>query len=108
MTFWSNTCFAALAVALLVSMGGAALADEPAEGQAVQELQEAAPTPAQEPESEIATQARQEIEEIVVTARKREESLQSVPVSITAFTADEMQQQSIQSMYDLSDSQSIE
>ncbi len=105
MTFWSNACFAALAVALLVSMGGYAVADEPmTEEQAVQELQEAAPAPsqqAQEAQAELGAQARQEIEEIVVTARKREESLQSVPVSITAFTADEIQQQSIQSMYDL-------
>ena len=30
------------------------------------------------------------IEEIVVTARRREESLQDTPVAVTAFTADEM------------------
>ncbi|MGI9289747.1 MAG: TonB-dependent receptor [Gammaproteobacteria bacterium] len=33
----------------------------------------------------------QNTEEIVVTARKREESLQEVPISITAFSADQLQ-----------------
>ena len=32
----------------------------------------------------------QELEEIVVTARKREESLQEIPVAISAFTADQL------------------
>lgn len=35
-------------------------------------------------------QARIGLEEIVVTARKREESLQSIPISVTAFSADKL------------------
>ncbi len=31
------------------------------------------------------------LEEIVVTARRREESLQDIPVSVTAFTADQIE-----------------
>ena len=38
------------------------------------------------------------LEEVVVTARRREESLQGVPVSITAFSADAMDKASIQEM----------
>ena len=33
-----------------------------------------------------------QVEEIVVTARRREESLQDVPISVTAFTADALDQ----------------
>lgn len=36
-------------------------------------------------------QATDTVEEIVVTARKREESLQTTPISITAFTADALE-----------------
>lgn len=38
------------------------------------------------------------LEEIVVTARKREESLQDTPISITAFTGDALEQQHIQNL----------
>jgi len=41
------------------------------------------------------------LEEVVVTARRREESLQGVPVSITAFSADAMAKASIQEMENL-------
>lgn len=41
------------------------------------------------------------LEEIVVTARKREESLQDVPLSITAFSADTLEQRGIESIYDV-------
>lgn len=41
------------------------------------------------------------IEEIVVTARKQEESLQTVPVAITAFTADDIEAAGIQNLYDI-------
>lgn len=34
----------------------------------------------------------QELEEIIVTAQKREQNLQDVPVSITAFTGDQLRQ----------------
>src|SRR3984957_11809300 len=42
-----------------------------------------------------------ELEEVVVTARKREESLQSVPVSVTAITAEQLGAMAIQDPYDL-------
>jgi iron complex outermembrane receptor protein len=41
------------------------------------------------------------VEEIVVTARKRAESLQEVPVAISAFSGDELRNQSIQEFVDL-------
>ena len=40
---------------------------------------------AQAPEADIA------LEEVVVTARKREENLQDVPLAVTAFRAEELQ-----------------
>src|SRR6266404_5868419 len=41
------------------------------------------------------------LEEIVVTARRREEKLQSVPIAITAFTAETLKTNNIQSASDL-------
>lgn len=41
------------------------------------------------------------LEEIVVTARRREEKLQTVPVAITAFTPKDLQEKSIESASDL-------
>jgi len=41
------------------------------------------------------------LEEIVVTARRREEKLQTVPVAVTAFSSKELQQKSIESASDL-------
>jgi iron complex outermembrane receptor protein len=41
------------------------------------------------------------LEEIVVTARRREERLQSVPVAITAFSEDTLQQKSVTAVQDL-------
>lgn len=41
------------------------------------------------------------LEEIVVTARKQEETLQSVPLSITAFTADQIERQRIEGIADI-------
>lgn len=42
-----------------------------------------------------------QVEEIVVTARKKEESLQEVPLSIAAFSGEQMQKRGIQSNYDV-------
>lgn len=42
------------------------------------------------------------IEEIIVTARKREESLQTVPIAVTAFTGADLQARGITSTTDLS------
>ena len=41
------------------------------------------------------------LEEIVVTARQRSESIQDIPISITAFTAADMDKRGIQSMTDI-------
>jgi len=41
------------------------------------------------------------LEEVVVTARKREESLQGVPVAVTAFSEEQLREQNIQQSYDL-------
>jgi iron complex outermembrane receptor protein len=45
------------------------------------------------PAAPVATEGN--IEKVVVTARRREESLQDVPVSVTAFTADQLSKQGI-------------
>jgi len=42
-----------------------------------------------------------QLEEIVVTARKMEESLQEVPISISAFSGSQMRERGIQNNYDL-------
>ena len=49
----------------------------------------------------IAVGQEAQLEEIVVTARKREEAIQDIPLSITAFTAEELQKRSIQDMRDV-------
>ncbi|MFL2771410.1 MAG: TonB-dependent receptor [Rhodospirillaceae bacterium] len=41
------------------------------------------------------------LEEIVVTARKRDESIQDIPISITAFTAADIEKRGLQSMTDI-------
>ena len=47
------------------------------------------------------TLAQDLLEEIVVTARKREESLQDVPVSISVLTSDTLLEAGIRDAYDL-------
>lgn len=41
------------------------------------------------------------LEEVVVTARKRQESLQDVPVSITAFSSEAIEERGLENVYDL-------
>jgi iron complex outermembrane receptor protein len=60
--------------------------------------QAAAPLPAAPPSASGATVA-----EVVVTAEKREQNLQTVPVAVTAFTAKERDLVGIESLQDLSD-----
>ena len=48
------------------------------------------------------TAGAQQIEEVVVTARKREEALVDIPVAITAFSADELDRGGFISLQDLS------
>lgn len=43
------------------------------------------------------------LEEIIVTARKREESIQDIPISVSAFTAEEIQTLGSRNLSDLSD-----
>jgi iron complex outermembrane receptor protein len=45
--------------------------------------------------------ARAELEEIIVTARKREEPLQKTPVSITAFTVDQLEKPGFDDLIDV-------
>ena len=45
--------------------------------------------------------AQQLIEEMVVTARKREENLQDVPMAIAAFTADQLRNSQVDNITDL-------
>ena len=49
----------------------------------------------------VHAQGAQLLEEIVVTARRREESLSDIPVSITAISSDILQEANIVDMYDL-------
>jgi len=58
-------------------------------------------THAQEDSGDPGNQAFQ-IDEIVVTARKREESLQETPISISAFTMDDMRQRNLTNLMELS------
>ena len=49
---------------------------------------------------DVTTASAMELEEIVVTARKRSESLQEVPVAVTAFTASNIEDAGIESAAD--------
>lgn len=55
------------------------------------------------PASNALAQAPSTIEEIVVTARKRVENLQDVPMAITAFTADTIEEAGIDDLYDVAE-----
>lgn len=50
----------------------------------------------------LASEAAAQLDEIVVTARKREEGLQQVPVAVTAFTGAEINRRGIDGLEDLS------
>lgn len=47
------------------------------------------------------TGASNQIEEVVVTARKREENLQKIPIAVTAVTAESLQQHQVTDYYSL-------
>ncbi|MCS6948427.1 MAG: TonB-dependent receptor plug domain-containing protein, partial [Steroidobacteraceae bacterium] len=59
-----------------------------------------APTSAQQPQQQSPT-AEGGLEEVVVTARKREESLQEVPLVVNALTAEQIERSSIQNLTDI-------
>jgi len=48
------------------------------------------------------TSAQIALEEIVVTARKRDENIQDIPISITSFSASDLARKNIQEMTDIS------
>ncbi len=48
-----------------------------------------------------AGRAQDRLEEIIVTARKKEESMQSVPVSVTAFTPEDIERRSMANLKDI-------
>lgn len=54
-----------------------------------------------QPEQPAPARPSAALEEVVVTARRREESLQTVPISIAAFSQEELRQRSINSTQDL-------
>jgi len=56
--------------------------------------------PARAQEQESATASGGEIETVIVSARKREESIAEVPTSITAFTAETLKDYNVQSFAD--------
>jgi iron complex outermembrane receptor protein len=68
----------------------AAYAQEPADG-----------PPAEAETPTLLDGPDRDLEEILVTARQREEKLQDVPISITAFSAKGMRDRNIQDAYDL-------
>lgn len=72
-----------LSCALLISAAAPALLTAPA-------------ARAQEP-----AQSAGELTDIVVTARKREESLQNVPVAVSAFSGGQLEQQGVRSLLDV-------
>ena len=82
-------------VAAVVVLGGAAHAQEV-------QLAQAAPA-ASAPDQQAATQAgtRRGVEQVIVTAEKREEQITDIPVAISAFTADKMETAGIDSVTDM-------
>ena len=49
----------------------------------------------------VANEASGELDEIIVTARRRSESLQDTPISVAAFSAEQIEQQGITNLIDL-------
>ena len=60
-------------------------------------------TPANAQQSNDAAGANQAIDNIVVTARRRSESLQDIPESVTAFSAAQIERAGISSLRDVAD-----
>ncbi|HET7810912.1 MAG TPA: TonB-dependent receptor [Steroidobacteraceae bacterium] len=57
--------------------------------------------PAQQPQGAADNPEAESLESVVVTARRREESLQDIPVAVTALNADELERQQVVSTTDL-------
>src|SRR3546814_3412768 len=56
------------------------------------------------PDSAVAQEQDQGISDIVVTAQKQSENLQDVPISVSAITAETLQDQQVTNIADLSNS----
>ena len=95
---WLRIALAPLVAVVLLAYAPSTLADEPGE-EAMPEA--AAAEPAQEDEQDEAVVAPGGIEEITVTARKREESVQDIPIAITAFSGDDLDNININDVMDL-------
>ncbi len=52
-------------------------------------------------QSEVSNEAQFELEEVVVTARRRSENLQTVPIAVSAFDADSLHQNQVNNLGDL-------
>lgn len=94
---------AVFCVAMVFGIPSLAMAQDatPAETTAtipVQEVPAAEPAPAPE---KVQDGKATELNEVVVTARKRSESLQRVPVSVTAFSAKQMEQRGYTGLEDI-------
>jgi iron complex outermembrane receptor protein len=61
----------------------------------------AVPVAAQSSSVDIGSSSAVSLEEIVVTARKRSENIQTVPISVTAFSGLELQQQSVRTIAEM-------
>jgi len=86
-------------------LAGAALADNHLAGETETAADEAAAAAvadeAEAAATEVARASRRAVDEITITARKREESLQTVPISVTAFGGDQLEDQQIDDTTDI-------
>lgn len=94
---------AVFCVAVIFGASPLALAQDATSAEApatipVQEVTPAEPAPAAE---KVQDGKATELNEVVVTARKRSESLQRVPVSVTAFSAKQMEQRGYTGLEDI-------
>ena len=98
-TEWLSTTMAPLVAVALLSLAPAALADEPGE----EAMAESAAEELAQGQAATRRAVRGQIEEITVTARKREENLQQTPISITAFGVQTLEDNTVTRMDDISD-----
>lgn len=94
----SKLRFAAWMVVLMGLLAGPVMAQE-APAEAAEEVQQAVE---EAPQAQQAA-ADRTIEEVIVTARKQQETLDSVPLTVRAFTAEDIRQQRVESVADIAD-----
>lgn len=90
---------APLCAALMSALfsASAASAQSPGQGQSIESAAQS------EPEGEKEQKSRRQLEEVIVTAQKRAQSLSDVPVSVTAFGGDRLADAGIENLSDLSE-----